>query len=92
MEYLNNRRNRAEMSRNAKYTINAQCKIYMNSPKKTLKGYFAKIQGGLSRTSPLRSHGSRDNQMGGWTSRELPEALKTKLAQGGHQAQVNSDQ
>jgi predicted transcriptional regulator len=30
-----------------KYTINAHYTIYVNHPKKTLKGEFAKKQGGL---------------------------------------------
>ncbi len=41
-------------------------------------------QRGLSESSSFRSDCSRDSQMGGLTSREVPKkALKTKLAQGG---------
>jgi hypothetical protein len=49
------------------YTINAQYTIYVNHPKKTLKGDFATSQGGLSGSSPLRLDGSQDNRMEGWT-------------------------
>ncbi len=51
-----------------RYTINAQCIIYVNRPKKTLKGEVAQSQGGPSESSPLRSDGSGGSQMGGWTS------------------------
>ncbi len=42
---------------------------YEYPPKKTHKGDFATSQGGLSELSPLGSDGSRECQMGGWTSR-----------------------
>ncbi len=57
--------------------IESQCKNiqemhnmqYEYNPKKTHKGDFATSQGGLSELSPLGSDGSRECQMGGWTSR-----------------------
>ncbi len=44
MEYLNKQKKRVQLTWNAKHTINAQYTIHMNSPKKTLKGKFAKSQ------------------------------------------------
>jgi hypothetical protein len=67
---LNEQRKRVELNLSEKYTINAQNTIYVNHPKKTLKGKFAESQGGLSGSSLLRSDGSPDSQTGGWTSRE----------------------
>jgi hypothetical protein len=42
--------------------------MYMNRPKKNLKGNFVKSQGGLFKLSPLRSEDSQDSRTGGWTS------------------------
>jgi hypothetical protein len=47
--------------------------MYVNRPKKTLKGNFTASQEGLSGSSPLRSDSSRDSQTGSWT---LGEAAK----------------
>ncbi len=41
--------------------------MYVNCPKKTLKGKIAQSHGRLSKSIPLRSDGS---QTGGWTSWE----------------------
>jgi hypothetical protein len=68
MEYFSEQRKRAESSRNAKYTINAQHTIYVNHPTKTLNGNFAASQGGLSVLIQLRSDGFWYNKTGGWTS------------------------
>jgi hypothetical protein len=48
MKYLNEQKKRVEPSHNAKYTINAQYTIYVNYPKKSLKGEFARIVGSES--------------------------------------------
>jgi hypothetical protein len=46
----------------------AQQIIYVNRPKKTLKGNFTASQEGLSESSLLRSDGFQNSQAGGWTS------------------------
>ncbi len=74
---------RVDLSKNAKYTINIiQCTIYMNRPKKTLKGEFAKSQVDCP-------DGVRSDQIVIETVREeagphdrQPKALKTKLTRG----------
>ncbi len=50
--------------------------MYMNRPKKTLKGNFIASQGGLSGLSPLRLDGSRHSQTGGWTSWEVAKSIQ----------------
>jgi hypothetical protein len=81
MEYLTEQKgnglNRVGMQ---KYTINAHFTIYLNCPKKTLKGEFEKSQGELSGSHPLRSDDSMNSQTG--DCERWPKALKTKLAQG----------
>jgi hypothetical protein len=42
---LNESGKRIKSSLNAKYTINAQCKTYVNCPKKALKGKIHKAKG-----------------------------------------------
>jgi hypothetical protein len=48
--------------------------MYVNCPKKTLKGKIAQSQGGLSKLIPIRSDGS---QTGGWISWE--KTLKRRV-------------
>ncbi len=56
------------LNRMQEYTINVHYIMYMNRPKKNLKGNFVKCQGGLFKLSPLRSEDSQDSGTGGWTS------------------------
>ncbi len=92
MKYLNEQKKRVELSRNAKYTINAQYTIHVNHPKKSLKGEFAKTKGNC----PDRVHS--DQMVLGTMRKETgpcetqPKALKAKLTKGGHQARVHLDQ
>jgi hypothetical protein len=79
-----NKEMRIKSSQNAKYTIMHNNNTeYIISPERTLKGNCAASQRGLFYSSPFRSHGTRENQAGGWTSKEATKELNTKLAQGG---------
>ncbi len=89
------------MSQNAKYTINAQQRIYANHPKKTLKEDFTASHGGLSRSSPFISGGGFSEQSeerldlvrGGQRDSKLffffSKNSKLFYLKGGHQAQVH---
>jgi hypothetical protein len=64
------------VSRNAKCTMNAQQILHVNHPKKTLKGDFATSQGGLFRSTPLKTVRWKNLKRAG------QGALKSKLTQG----------
>jgi hypothetical protein len=77
------------------YAINAQYKIYMNCPKKTLKEGLQQAKGAV-RVESIQIRwflGSVKYEVG--LHERQPKVLKTKLAQvgpWGHQARIHSDQ
>jgi hypothetical protein len=67
-----------------RYTI----KIYINRTKETL----LQAKGNCSDRVHSDQMVIRTVRRKGWTSREAAEGAQTKLTQGGHQAQVHSDE
>jgi hypothetical protein len=68
MDYLTEQREQIESSQNARIYNKCTYIMYMNHPKKNLKGNFVKSQGRMSESSPLRSEDSQDSQTKGQTS------------------------
>jgi uncharacterized cupin superfamily protein len=71
-----NKEKKTEASQYVEYTINAQQIIYVNCPKKTLKGDFTTSQGRLSGSPTLRSDGYWNCQAGGWISTEAAKGTQ----------------
>ncbi len=65
-----NKKKKNRIESGSKFTINAQCVIYVNSPKKTLEGIISQSQEGLE-SSPLRPGGRLKLKRGGQRCPEL---------------------
>jgi hypothetical protein len=75
-----------------KYSVTAQYIIYVNRPKKTLKGNFTANQGGLSDRDYSDQLVLGTVRWEAVPQKRWPKVLKSKLAEEDHEARVSTDQ